>query len=197
MLITILRTKRLILRPLLFSDLNAMADTIMADKEVMHWLPYSHLCSTPEGQAYLAKGYLLDFIRPWKENGFGMWAVCIRDQALGAVGQFIGYCGFLPEKIAGAGPEIAYAMGKSMWGQGLIPEALDACLAWIFNHTAHTGVYAVTDTGNRASRKVMEKAGMRYKRGVDLYNSVAKGVGLLPFYAITREDYFENIPPEP
>ena len=29
--------------------------------------------------------------------------------------------------------EIAYAMGKSMWGKGLVTEALIACLDWIFS----------------------------------------------------------------
>jgi ribosomal-protein-alanine N-acetyltransferase len=108
---------------------------------------------------------------------------------LGPAETFIGYCGFIPEQIEGAGPELAYAVGKSMWGKGLVTEALIACLDWIFTRLKISRVHAVTDNENKASLRVMEKAGMRHEKDVDLYNSVAKGYGLLPFYSIEGEDY--------
>ena len=114
----ILKTKRLTLRPLLISDQDAMVDTIMSDMDVMCWLPYSDKVSTPEGQREVALGYITDFIKLWDELGFGVWAVCIGDIEPETLGDFIGYCGFLPEQIEGAGPEIAYAMGKSYWVKG-------------------------------------------------------------------------------
>lgn len=167
-----------------------MVDTIMSDMDVMDWLPYSDAVSTFEGQQEVALGYITDFIKPWDSLGFGVWAVCVRDTELGSLGGFIGYCGFIPEQIEGAGPEIAYAMKKSMWGRGLVTEALRACLDWIFIKPEIFCVYAVTDTENLASRRVMEKIGMRHEKDVDLYDSVAKGSGLLPYYSIDRETYF-------
>lgn len=105
-----LKTERLILRALSFSDREAMIEAIMSDGDVMHWLPYSDAASTPEGQKKVASGYLEDFIKPWDELGYGIWAVCIGTSELGATGDFIGYCGFLPGQIQDAGPEIAYAL---------------------------------------------------------------------------------------
>ena len=160
--------------------------------DVMYWLPYSDEVSTFEGQREVALGYLTDFIKPWDELGFGVWAVCIGDIELGSLGNFIGYCGFLPEQIEGAGPELAYAIGKSMWGKGLATEALTACLDWIFIRPEIFCVHAVTDKGNMASRKVMEKVGMRHEKDVDLYDSVAKGEGLLPLYSIERGVYLRK-----
>ncbi len=188
-MIPTLKTKRLILRPLSISDQDAMVDTIMSDMDVMYWLPYSDEVSTPEGQREVALGYITDFIKPWDELGFGVWAVCIRDTELGTLGNFIGYCGFLPEQIEGAGPELAYAIGKSMWGKGIVTEALFACLDWIFIKLEVSRVYAVTDKENIVSRRVMEKLRMKHEKDVDLYDSVAKGEGLLPFYSIEREAY--------
>jgi ribosomal-protein-alanine N-acetyltransferase len=188
----VLKTKRLTLRPLSMLDQDAMVDTIMSDMDVMYWLPYSDAASTVAGQRDVALGYITDFIKSWDEFGFGVWAVCIRDTELGSLGDFIGYCGFLPEQIEGAGPELAYAIGKSMWGKGLITEALIACLDWIFIKPEIFCVHAVTDNGNKASRCVMEKIGMRHEKDVDLYDSVAKGNGLLPFYSIERDIYFRN-----
>ena len=191
-MIPTLKTKRLTLRPLSISDQDAMVDTIMSDMDVMYWLPGSDEVSTPEGQREVALEYITDFMEPWDELGFGVWAVCIRDIKLGILGDFIGYCGFVPEQIEGAGPELAYAIGKSMWGKGLATEAIVACLDWIFIKPEVSRVYAVTDKANTASRRVMEKFGMKHEKDVDLYDSVAGGEGLIPFYSIEREVYLKN-----
>jgi [ribosomal protein S5]-alanine N-acetyltransferase len=188
----ILKTKRLTLRLLSLSDQDAMVDTIMSDMDVMYWLPYSDQVSTPGGQREVALGYITDFIKPWNELGFGVWAVCVGDTELGTLGNFIGYCGFLPEQIEGAGPEIAYAIGKSMWGKGLVTEALTACLDWIFIKPEVFCVHAVTDKGNTASQRVMEKLGMKHIKDVDLYDSVEKGEGLLLFFSVEREVYLKK-----
>ena len=166
-----------------------MVDAIMSDMNVMEWLPYSDAVTTPEGQKKVALAYINDFIKPWDSHGFGVWAVCIKDTKLGEFGQFIGYCGFLLEQIEGAGPEIAYAIKKSMWGKGLVTEALNACLNWIFKEPEINRVYAVTDKENIASNRIMQKVGMTCEKDVDLYNSVANGYGLLPYYSIDREAF--------
>ncbi len=85
--------------------------------------------------------------------------------------------------------EVAYAIRKSMWGKGFVTEALTACLDWIFIKPEIFCVHAVTDNENTASQRVMEKLGMKHSKDVDLYDSVAKGEGLLPFYSIEREVY--------
>jgi [ribosomal protein S5]-alanine N-acetyltransferase len=182
-----LKTKRLTLRPLRLSDQKAMVDAIMSDMDVMEWLPYSDAVATPEGQKEVALSYINDFIKHWDLHGFGVWAVCIKDTKLGGLGKFIGYCGFLLEQIEEAGPEIAYAIKKSMWGKGLVTEALNACLNWIFKKSEINRVHAVTDNGNIASNRIMQKVGMMYEKDVDLYDSVANGYGLLPYYSIERE----------
>lgn len=150
------------------SDQVVMIDTIMSDMDVMYWLPYSNAAATVEGQKEVALGYIKDFIKHWDELGYGVWAICIRDAKLGSLGSFIGYCGFLPEQIELAGPELAYAMKKSMWRKGLVTEALIACLDWIFVKLEIFCVHAVTDKENVASRRVLEKIGMSYKKDVNL-----------------------------
>jgi len=185
----ILKTKRLILRPLSISDQESMVDIIMSDRDVMCWLPESDKTSTKRGQRKVASAYIKYFTEPWNEHGFGIYAVCVRDVELGPAETFIGYCGFTPEQIEGAGPELAYAVGKSMWGKGLVTEAIIVCLDWIFTGLKISRVHAVTDNENKASLRVMEKVGMKHEKDVDLYNSVAEGYGLLPFYSIEREDY--------
>ena len=108
----ILKTKRLILRPLLISDQESMVDIIMSDRDVMSWLPESDKASTKRGQREVASEYIKEFTEPWNEYGFGIYAVCVRDVELGPAETFIGYCGFIPEQIEEAGPELAYAVGN-------------------------------------------------------------------------------------
>ncbi|MCG8618250.1 MAG: GNAT family N-acetyltransferase [Desulfobacterales bacterium] len=182
----IIETGRLTLRPLKMSDLENMIATIMSDPDVMHWLPYSHATKTPEGQRAVAQGYLDDFIKPWRSEGYGIWAICLRKGNTGNRGGFIGYCGFLPGQLDGEGPELAYALGQSYWGKGFVTEAAKACLEWLFSRTDIERAHAVTDHDNYGSQQVMKKIGMRHTKGVDLYDSVAKGNGLLPFFTISR-----------
>jgi RimJ/RimL family protein N-acetyltransferase len=105
-----------------------MVNSIISDQEVMQWLPCSDQVSTYKELCGVALGFMNDFIKPWDEFGFGVWAMSIRDPALGASGDFIGYCGFLPGQIEGAGPELSHGIGNSMWGKWLATEALTACL---------------------------------------------------------------------
>ncbi|HCY86834.1 MAG TPA: hypothetical protein DHV36_17020 [Desulfobacteraceae bacterium] len=182
----ILQTRRLTLRPLRMADLDNMVANIMSDPDVMHWLPHSDATKTPEGQRAVARGFLEDFISPWEMEGYGIWAICLKGRGSKASGTFIGYCGFLPGQLEGEGPELAYAVGQAYWGKGLVTEAARACLAWLFARSDIDRVYAVTDRDNYGSQRVMEKIGMRHTKGVDLYDSVAKGVGLLPFFTVSR-----------
>lgn len=48
-----------------------------------------------------------------------------------------------------------------------------------------TGI--VLGNGNIVSNCIMQKAGMKYEKDVDLYDSVANGYGLLPYYSVERE----------
>jgi len=166
-----------------------MVATIMADKNVMCWLPGSDEASTALGRRIVAAEYLKEFISPWNKLGFGVWAICLRDSKLGKLGDFNGYCGFITGQIQGAGPELVYAVGRSMWGKGVATEAVIASLDWIFTKPDIPRVYAVTNNENKASRAVLKKVGMQHEKDVDLYDSVAQGEGLLPFYGLDRDTY--------
>lgn len=84
---------------------------------------------------------------------------------------------------------MAYAVGRSMWGKGVATEAAFASLDWLYSKPDISSVYAVTNNGNKASRSVLEKVWMKHEKDVDLYDSVAKGECLLPFYTLQREAY--------
>lgn len=191
-MIPTLKTERLVLRPLLTSDLDDMVAVTISDPDMMRWLPGEEHVGTAEGRRAVAADYIKTFSEPWETFGFGMWAMCINDPELGEKGNYIGHCGFLAEQIEGAGPELAYAVGTAMWGRGLATEAVAACMDWIFSRPGISQVHGVTDHDNYGSKRVMEKVGMRHEKDVDLYDSFAKSGVLLPYYSVTRERYLSR-----
>lgn len=187
-----LRTGRLILRPFSKGDRDAMVAALMSDADAMAQLPGKEDCSDLEGQRRVADEYIDELNRPWSEGAPGSWAVCAGVEQLGPVGELIGFCGFLPEKVEGAGPELGYGLAKAYWEKGLATEAALASMDWVFSQDGISCVYAVFGREHTATRRVLEKLGMAQRGEVDLYDSVAQGLGLLPLYTVSRAMYLQR-----
>jgi len=78
-------------------------------------------------------------------------------------GKVIGTCGFGTWHIAHARIEVGYALGRAYWGQGLMPEALQAVINFCFSRLPLNRIEALCLLENHASARVMEKVGMRYE----------------------------------
>jgi [ribosomal protein S5]-alanine N-acetyltransferase len=91
-----------------------------------------------------------DFAR----TGYGMWV--LRDDGPGIAG----LCGLRP--IEGtADVEILYSVDAARWGSGLATEAARAVLGYAFDHLDLGRILGGVDEPNVASRRVLEKLGMR------------------------------------
>ena len=108
--------------------------------------------------------------------GFGYWAAETR-----AGGQFIGWFGLRPVMPTGEAMEhwpdargntsvvsLGYRLRRSAWGQGYATEGARALVRLAFTELGAREVVATTMAVNTASRRVMEKAGLRYTRTVHL-----------------------------
>jgi RimJ/RimL family protein N-acetyltransferase len=86
--------------------------------------------------------------------GYGMWV--LRDEAPGIVG----LCGLRP--IDGSDDvEVLYSIEPARWGRGLATEAARAVLTCAFARLGLTRILGGVDEPNVASRRVLEKLGMR------------------------------------
>ena len=65
--------------------------------------------------------------------------------------------GLSPEGIV----EIGYGMNPAFEGRGLMTEAVRAMVLWASRQPGVREIQAETDPGNRASQRVLEKAGFR------------------------------------
>lgn len=75
-------------------------------------------------------------------------------------GQLIGILSLFNEKDGAC--EIGYGIGSDYWNRGYATEAVKRFLKYLFQEKEMRTVYASFFTGNDASRRVMEKCGMRY-----------------------------------
>ena len=76
----------------------------------------------------------------------------------------IGAIGVFPTEIPErrGEPELGYWIARPYWGQGLIPEAVEAILRRQFREIGAERVWCAHFPGNERSRRVQEKCGFRH-----------------------------------
>jgi len=93
-------------------------------------------------------------------EGYGFWAA-IEKQS----GRFLGWFHFRPAPDAGPlEPELGYRLHQFAWNQGLATEGSRALINMGLAELGCERVTAEAMAVNVASRRVMEKAGLRYVR---------------------------------
>lgn len=80
-------------------------------------------------------------------------------------GRLIGIINSFGEKDGSC--EIGYGIGSGFWNQGYATEAVHRFLEYLLREKGLKTVYASFFTGNDASRRVMEKCGLRYSHFVE------------------------------
>ena len=76
------------------------------------------------------------------------------------MGRLVGILSLFDEKDGAC--EIGYGIGSRFWNRGYATEAVRRFLEYLFREKGMRRVYASFFTGNDASRRVMEKCGMRF-----------------------------------
>ena len=92
--------------------------------------------------------------------GFGFWAAIEKSS-----GEFLGWFCLRPHEDGGPGNVgLGYRLRKAAWGKGYGTEGARALIHKGFAELGVERVFAVTYEENLASRRVMEKAGLRLVR---------------------------------
>ena len=147
-----LETERLILREFTLDDLDDLVE-LDSDPAVMHHItggrgtPRSEMADEvlPYWLAFYAQG-----------EGLGFWAAIER-----STGDFLGWFHFRPGHD---GVELGYRLRRRSWGQGYAAQGSRALIRKGFTDLGVQRVYAEAMAVHTASRRVMEKAGLRYVR---------------------------------
>jgi len=126
----------------------------------------------------LSREQTADNIREWLseyERGYGFLAVIYKPE-----GTLIGQCGLGAED---GRVGLGYMLDKAYWGRGLATEAAKAGLMYGFAELDLEWLWAGTQAGNTASRRVLEKLGMSLRE----MRRTSQGEEAL--YALSRNEF--------
>ena len=140
-----LETARLILRPPREEDLDGWA-SLMADEEAAKFIG-GHM---PRAGAWRAMATMAG---SWSLKGFGMFSVIEKSS-----GQWIGRMGpWQPE--GWPGPEVGWALLRSVWGKGYAREGAHAAIGWSFDALGWAEVIHVIAPDNVPSQRLAKHLG--------------------------------------
>jgi RimJ/RimL family protein N-acetyltransferase len=137
------------------SDLDAMAD-LLGDPEVMAFYP------RPKSRAE-ALGWIEWNQRLYRERGFGLWAIELRD-----TGAFVGDCGLTPQEVDGMPEvEVGYHVRRLLQGRGYATEAAAASRDYARDVLGLGRLIAIIDPRNVPSQRVAERIGLGLEKETD------------------------------
>ena len=146
----IIETGRLFLREMNMDDYDALYP-VLADPGIMQHYPYTF-------DEARVRGWIDRNMNRYKENGFDLWAVCLKE-----TGEMIGDCGLTLQNINGEIlPEIGYHIRRDCQHRGYAKEAAKAVLDWAFQHTDYPAVYSYCKYTNEPSIRTAESIGMHF-----------------------------------
>lgn len=151
-----LETERLLLRRFTEADVDHLVE-LDGDPDVMRFINGGKPTSRDEIQNDILPWFLHYYER---FDCYGFWAAIEK-----STGEFVGWFHFRPDKGSGPHePELGYRLRRSAWGKGFATEGSRALIQKGFIEFGVQRVVASTMTVNAASRRVMEKAGLKFVR---------------------------------
>jgi [ribosomal protein S5]-alanine N-acetyltransferase len=154
----VLETKRLLLRHLAPDDLDDLF-AFYCEGQVSQYIP-----DAPK--SYEETKEELDWIitEYYGRYGFGVWGTILKE-----TGAFIGRCGLIPWTIEEREEvEVAYALKRKYWGQGLEAEAAQAIVQYGFEHLHFARLICMIPCENHASIRIARKIGMIFEKEVEV-----------------------------
>lgn len=152
-----LETDRLLLRRFTHADVDDLVE-LDSDPEVMRLLTNGR----PTPREVIERDTLPRILGGYERlGGLGRMAAIERSTSA-----FLGWIGFDPpeDDRSDAGIELGYRLRRSVWGRGYATEGSRALIRRAFGEFGVRRVWAQTMAVNHASRRVMEKSGLRFVR---------------------------------
>jgi len=152
-----IQTPRLTLRAFTEEDIDPMT-RILGEEGVLRYFPRTDPPPRDRVERMIA-----GLIQHWAERGCGLWAVESRQ-----TGELMGRAGlqYLPEASQ---VEVDFILGRDHWGRGYATEAGRASVRHGFEALGLERIVGVAHPENLASRRVLEKLGMRFVEVVHFF----------------------------
>ena len=174
---TVLKTKRLILRPWRQEDLDDFYEYARVDGvgQMAGWLPHESKETTQ---------LILDNFIAHRKT----FALELEGKVIGSLGIEYYKEEEFPELDPLQGRSIGYVLSKDYWGQGLMPEAVKAVQQYLFEDLGLDFLVISHFVWNGQSRRVIQKCGFRYVKTIQLNTRYETTEDTL-VYLLKKEDW--------
>ena len=174
-----IETERLILRPFVMQDADAMYRNWASDPEVTKFLSWPTYKSVDTAHEILEV-----WTNQYDDKTFYQWAIELKE-----LGQPIGSISVVNHDDNVEMAEIGFCIGKNWWGQGIMTEAFQAVIDFLFGVVGVQRIEAGHDPNNPASGAVQRKCGLKYEG--TLHRSIRSNQGITDkvVLAILKEEW--------
>lgn len=172
----VLATARLVLRPFRIEDAHDMFTNWASDPEVTKFLTWP-----AHGSIEVSQYVLNDWIPRYAEPDYYQWAITIDGHAIGSIAVVEH-----DDRVSKA--HIGYCIGRSWWRQGIMSEALQAVMDYLFDIVSYNRLECRHDPRNPNSGAVMRKCGMKYEGTFRQSDWNNQGVCDACWYALLRSE---------
>jgi ribosomal-protein-alanine N-acetyltransferase len=163
-------SKRFILRPFRRGDEDSLAENISNEDIARSTLRIPYPYEKRDARSWISRNLQLGRLRNRSEIHF---AIDVNGNVVGGIGL---------EKMDGYEAEIGYWLGEKYWGQGIMTSALDLVTEYAFAELGLGKISAYVFPSNKASMRVLEKAGYQFMgRLISHYSKEGKPVDSILF----------------
>lgn len=174
-----IETDRLILRPFISDDLEAMFNNWESDPKVTEFLRWQTYTSISD-----AKEILDTWIDSYKDPDFYQWAIVPKD-----LSEPIGSISVVGKNEALNIIHIGYCIGSRWWKKGITTEAFRALIPFFFEEVEVNRIEAQHDPNNPGSGRVMQKCGLKYEGTLRQADWSNKGIVDACMYSLLRSEW--------
>ena len=173
-----LDTQRLTLRKAMMEDAQPMFDNWASDPEVTRYLTW------PTHTSSQVSAMVIDsWMEGCRKEDFYQWMIVLKQ-----TNEPIGSISVVAHDDAVAKAEIGYCIGKRWWGQGIMTEALQAVMDYLFDEVGMNRIEACHDPHNPASGAVMKKCGMQYEGTLRQAGKNNQGLCDICYYGLLKQE---------
>ena len=176
-----LETERLILRRLVPEDAEAVYRNWASDGEVTRYLTWQ-----PHESAEASAAFIRRMTEKCEAPSAYNWGIELK-----SLGQVVGSISVVHAEEDIDALELGWALGRAWWGRGIMPEAAERVLRFLFEEVGAHRIAARHDVDNPKSGRVMQKIGMRHEGTLRSSARNNRGIVDMEIYAILREDFEE------
>lgn len=175
-----LETARLLLRPFVMEDGDAMYRNWASDPVVTTYLMWP-----PHESREVSCHVLEEWVGRYEEPSFYQWAIVLKE-----IGEPIGSISVnnpIDNTVKMA--HMGYCLGRKWWHRGITSEALERVIRYLFDEVGLNRIESRHDPRNPNSGAVMKKCGMKYEGTLRQADWNNQGICDASYYALLAEEY--------